>query len=71
MYQSLYLYGEVNVAVYLVPPVSVVAEPFEGDDKDLGQHPEVKLLGGLLVLLAPRAVPSVVCTKLLLNIVKV
>ena len=46
------------MTVNLVPPVSVVAEPLEGNHQNLGQHPQVKLLGGLTMLLAPRAVPT-------------
>lgn len=52
--------------VYLVPPVAVVGEPLEADDEDLRQHPEVELLGGLLVLLALGTVPGVVDSQLLL-----
>ena len=55
------------MTVNLVPPVSVVAEPLEGNHQNLGQHPQVKLLGGLTMLLAPRAVPGVVHSKLLLK----
>ena len=44
--------------VNLISPVSVVRKPLEVDHKDLWQTPQVKLLGGLLVLLAVRTVPG-------------
>jgi len=44
--------------VNLVPPVAVVGESLEVDDQGVGQGPQVKLLGGLLVLLALGTVPA-------------
>jgi len=44
--------------VNLVPPVAVVGEALEVDDQGVGQGPQVKLLGGLLVLLALGTVPA-------------
>ena len=62
---------EINVDINLVSEVSVVGEPLEGNNEDLWQHPQVVLLGGLLMLLAPGTVPSVISTQLFLTSVKV
>ena len=55
---------KINKAVDLVPPVAVIGEALEVDDEVVGQGPQVKLLGGLLVLAALRAVPRVLLTQL-------
>jgi hypothetical protein len=60
------LNGKVDKRVDLVAPVAVVGEPLEMDDKNLGEGPQVELLGGLLVLLAGGAVPRIVRSQLLL-----
>jgi hypothetical protein len=44
--------------VELVAPVPVVGEALEVDDEDARQLPQVKLLGGALVLLAAWTVPA-------------
>lgn len=48
---------ELYDCVKLIPPVSTVGETFEVDHQDLGQGPQVKLLGGLLMLLTVGTVP--------------
>ena len=48
---------ELDHSVKLVPPVSVVGKPLQRDDEQTGQGPKVKLLRGLLMLLAVGAVP--------------
>jgi hypothetical protein len=60
------LNGKVDKRIDLVAPVAVVGEPLEMDDKNLGEGPEVEFLGGLLVLLAGRAVPRIVRSQLFL-----
>lgn len=49
---------EVNQRVQLVPHVAAVRETFKVDHENRRQGPEVKLLGGLLMLLAVWAVPD-------------
>ena len=53
--------------VNLISPVSVVGEPLEADDENLWQHPDVELLGGLLVLFTPWAVPFIILRQFLLK----
>ena len=48
---------KLNHRVQFVPPVAIVAEPLQTNHEKGGQRPQVKLLRGLLVLLAVRAVP--------------
>ena len=62
-----HLDGELNDCVNLVSPVSVVREPLEVDDQHLGQTPEIKLLGGLLVFLTVWTVPGIISPQLLLT----
>ena len=48
---------ELHHGVELVPPVTVVAEPFEADHKERGKGPQIELLCCLLMFLAVRTVP--------------
>ncbi len=49
--------GVFDHGVQFVSPIFVVGEAFEVDDQSLRKLPQVKLLGGLLVFLAPWTVP--------------
>jgi len=50
----------VNECVQFVSPVAAVREPFQMNDQYLRQFPQVKLLGGLLVLLTCRTIPTTI-----------
>ena len=62
---SSYLDRKLNNRINFVSPISVVGKSLEVDDQDLGQTPEIELLGCLLVFLTIWTIPGVVCSQLL------
>ena len=50
---------EVHKGIEFVLEVSAVGEPFQVNDKNLRQSPQIELLGRLMVFLAAWTIPSI------------